>query len=306
MYINISIHDYLRVLMGFHAKDTAWTLDPRVEIPGDDNKEGIQRGVGNQVSVEFNLLYRFHSALSKRDKKWSEEFFKKFLKNAFAQIGQEITDEQVEDGDISVPIFKAIIDAGNKKGKTKAQKEADLAEDAKAPYLPAGLEPIGQYADGRQKFKFERDASGRFDDAQLVAEMVQVIEDPICRFGAQNVPKIFKAIEILGILQARKWEVATLNEFREFFGLPRHKHFEDINEDSGITDALRDLYDDPDMVELYPGLLCEGKGRCLDPGTLGPNDVTTALWGGVFCDAVTLVRSDRFYTVVSSPHMEHK
>ena len=90
-----------------------------------------------------------------------------------------------------------------------------------------------------------------------------------------------------------------MNEFREFFGLPKHQHFEDINADSGVTDALRDLYDDPDMVELYPGLLCEGKGRCLDPGTLGPNDVTTALWGGVFCDAVTLVRSDRFYTVVS-------
>ena len=69
MYINISIHDYLRVLMGFHAKDTAWTLDPRIEIPGDNDKTGIQRGIGNQVSVEFNLLYRFHSPISQRDRK---------------------------------------------------------------------------------------------------------------------------------------------------------------------------------------------------------------------------------------------
>lgn len=53
------------------------------------------------------------------------------------------------------------------------------------------------------------------------------------------------------------------------------------------------------MVELYPGLFCEGKGRCLDPGTSGPNNGSTALWGGIFGDAITLVRSDRFYTVVS-------
>jgi len=53
------------------------------------------------------------------------------------------------------------------------------------------------------------------------------------------------------------------------------------------------------MVELYPGLMCEGDGRCLDPGTMGLNSSLTALWAGVFCDAVTLVRSDRLYTVVS-------
>ena len=28
------------------------------------------------VSVEFNLLYRFHSAISQRDDKWTGEFFK--------------------------------------------------------------------------------------------------------------------------------------------------------------------------------------------------------------------------------------
>lgn len=96
-------------------------------------------------------------------------------------------------------------------------------------------------------------------------------------------------------------EVATLNEFRAFFGLPKHKTFADINDDKDIQQKLRDLYEDPDMVELYPGLVVEGKGRCLDPGTSTGNNQTAALWGGVFCDAVTLVRSDRFYTVVSTP-----
>ena len=332
MYINISIHDYLRVLMGFHTKDTAWTLDPRIEIPGTDDKTGIQRGIGNQVSVEFNLLYRFHGPISQRDRKWSEMLFKQGLRRAlYAQhlnegkkgdlSEQEVhdtrewietqLDEWVSTGDIPVPFFKNIIDAGNRKGKSKEDKEKDLEQGKSRKWFPVGLELIHKVAkDGKpvldmngdliNDYKFKRDPeTGKFDDAQLVAEMAKVIEDPICQFGAQNVPKIFKAIEILGILQARKWEVATLNEFREFFGLERHKHFEDINEDTGITDALRDLYEDPDMVELYPGLMCEGKGRCLDPGTTGPNHSSTALWAGVFCDAVTLVRSDRFYTLVS-------
>lgn len=29
------------MLMRLHAKDTSWTPDPRIEMPGDDNKEGV-------------------------------------------------------------------------------------------------------------------------------------------------------------------------------------------------------------------------------------------------------------------------
>ena len=34
-------------------------------------------GIGNQVSVEFNLVYRWHSAISAKDEKWSNDFFAK-------------------------------------------------------------------------------------------------------------------------------------------------------------------------------------------------------------------------------------
>lgn len=47
-------------------------------------------------------------------------------------------------------------------------------------------------------------------------------------------------------------EVASLNEFRQFFGLKQHDSFESINPDREIADLLRKLYDSPDMVELYP------------------------------------------------------
>jgi linoleate 8R-lipoxygenase / 9,12-octadecadienoate 8-hydroperoxide 8R-isomerase len=33
-------------------------------------------GVGNQVSCEFNLLYRWHATISDRDDKWTQELIK--------------------------------------------------------------------------------------------------------------------------------------------------------------------------------------------------------------------------------------
>lgn len=60
--------------------------------------------------------------------------------------------------------------------------------------------------------------------------------------------------------------MASLNEFRDFFGLARHKTMEDINSDPEIADILRALYDHPDMVEMYPGLFLEDYKPELKPG----------------------------------------
>ena len=79
--------------------------------------------------------------------------------------------------------------------------------------------------------------------------------------------------------------------------MKRHATFESISECPEIQEALRDLYDHPDKVELYPGIFCEGDAaKNLDPG---PREKDLALWAAIFSDAITLVRSDRFYTVVS-------
>jgi Animal haem peroxidase len=84
-------------------------------------------------------------------------------------------------------------------------------------------------------------------------------------FGANKVPNILRSVEILGIIQARSWNLASLNEFREFFGLTRHKTFEDINPDA--AEKLRNLYDSPDAVELYPGLVAEKPKPPMEPGS---------------------------------------
>lgn len=72
-----------------------------------------------------------------------------------------------------------------------------------------------------------------------------------------------------------------------------HKTFESINSDAKIADALRNLYDSPDMVELYPGIFIEE----ISEGSKGIR-FPPAAGRGVLSDAVTLVRSDRFYTLV--------
>ena len=76
MYVNISLHDYIRGITNIHHSDSTWTLDPRIEVTATKDTPAVERGVGNMVSAEFNLLYRFHPATSDRDNKWTGEFFR--------------------------------------------------------------------------------------------------------------------------------------------------------------------------------------------------------------------------------------
>src|SRR6266516_6256013 len=112
--------------------------------------------------------------------------------------------------------------------------------------------------------------------------------------GANNVPTVLRAVEILGMQQARKWNLATLNEFRKFFGLTPHETFESINSDPEVTESLKRLYDHPDFVEMYPGIVAEEAKTPMVPGVgIAP---TFTISRAILSDAVCLVRGDRFYT----------
>ncbi|KAK0388546.1 hypothetical protein NLU13_4789 [Sarocladium strictum] len=278
VYIQISVHDYLRALMGFHQFDTNFTLDPRADF---DQKK-TTRGMGNQVTVEFNLLYRFHCAISLKDEAYTEEYMKKKLHFENPR-------------DASLPVF--LQKMGAEKKRQEAAKEAGkgpdepwevtfgIPDDPENPTIPAS-----------ESKEFKRDPyTNLFDDKSMVDSLLSSMDDPISNFGPRNTPKCLKAVEIMGILQARKWEVGTLNDFREFFDMYRHETFESVTKNVEIQNALRDLYEHPDKIELYPGIFCESDEYMgLDPG---PRQSSSALWTAIFSDAITLVRSDRFYTV---------
>lgn len=122
---------------------------------------------------------------------------------------------------------------------------------------------------------------------------------PTAAFGARQVPVVLKLVEILGINQSRGWHVGTLNELRKFMGLTPHKDFRDINPDPEIQEAMKDLYKEADLVEMYPGLIFEAAKEPYYPGSglCAGFTITRA----VLSDAVTLVRGDRFYTLVCLP-----
>ncbi|CAG9942858.1 unnamed protein product [Clonostachys rosea f. rosea IK726] len=260
LYINICLHDYLRAITNTHHSKSDWTLDPRVEIDSKQfDSDGVPRGVGNQVSVEFNLLYRFHSCISKKDERWINNFFLKLFP------GRNPDDLQhVSWGDL---------------GQALMAFEQSIPKD-----------PSVRTFDGLQ-----RQGDGTFKNEDLARILQEAMDDPAGIFGARMVPKALKIVEVLGINQARKWQVASLNEFREFFGLKKYDKFSEINSNVEIAGILEKLYTDPDMVELYPGLMVEDSKPSRDPGCgICP---TYTVGRAILSDAITLVRSDRFNTL---------
>lgn len=139
------------------------------------------------VSAEFNLLYRFHPAISDRDANWTNDFFRGIY--------------------------------GDKEPETIGLKEF--------------YEGVANYEAGIPKEPSERTfggltrdpKTGMFGDAGLVKILRDSMEDPagsssnhpfltfgitpthgiLGAFGAKKIPKHLRTIEILGILQARRW-----------------------------------------------------------------------------------------------------
>ncbi|KAJ6007045.1 hypothetical protein N7522_005396 [Penicillium canescens] len=260
LYVNIILKDYVRTILNVNRTDSVWSLDPRADIKDSLLGEAASQATGNQTSAEFNLVYRWHSCVSARDQKWSEDLYKELFQ------GQDTTK-------ISLQQFTG----GLRQWESKLP-----ADPQERPF--AGM---------------KRQANGLFDDNDLVKIFQESVEDPAGAFGSLNVPEVFRSIEVLGIKQARSWNLATLNEFRQYFNLAPYQTFEEINSDPYIADQLRHFYDHPDLVELYPGLIVEEAKQPMTPGSGLCTNFTTSR--AILSDAVALVRGDRFYTVDFTP-----
>lgn len=90
------LRDYVGVILGMVRDGSTWRLDPlevtttnptRVDKPlistyqvaRDSDHSLTPRGEGNAVSIEFNLLYRWHASISQQDTAWTEQVFKKLF-----------------------------------------------------------------------------------------------------------------------------------------------------------------------------------------------------------------------------------
>lgn len=254
LYINIILIDYVRTILNLNVTDSNWQLNPRVKM------KDAPVGEGNQVSAEFNLVYRWHSTVSDRDEKWTEELWEELFPGRDAK--------SVEKHEFLMKLNEVY-----RKTPEDPQKRSF-----------AGL---------------ERNADGSLPDDGLVKILVESIEDCANSFGPNRVPAVMRAIEVLGIDQARAWNLGSLNEFRKHFGLAPHKTFDSITSDKAVAEQLKHLYDHPDRVEIYPGIVVEDAKKPLAPGSgLTPNYTISR---AVLSDAVALVRGDRFYTLDYNP-----
>ncbi|KIL60375.1 hypothetical protein M378DRAFT_26578, partial [Amanita muscaria Koide BX008] len=125
----------------------------------------------------------------------------------------------------------------------------------------------------RQNYRgLNRDTNGYFDDGDLA-------------ISKRDRERVIRKIK-----QGQKWNVCTLNEFRESLCLKRLQSFSEWNTNPDVARAAEELYENIDNLELYPGLLAEeptadsgfGFGR-------------TMTWG-LIADIVTRIRSDPRFT----------
>lgn len=116
----------------------------------------VSRGLGNQVTVEFNLLYRFHCAISQKDEKFTEDFMKETMREkSLSNQGPET---------LSPREFDLL---------TRKMSQATTAE----PWL----QEFGLKNSDTQSFK-RNTITGLFDDQQIVNQLLISMDDPICKY----------------------------------------------------------------------------------------------------------------------------
>jgi linoleate 8R-lipoxygenase/9,12-octadecadienoate 8-hydroperoxide 8R-isomerase/linoleate 8R-lipoxygenase/9,12-octadecadienoate 8-hydroperoxide 8S-isomerase len=101
-YMNIILHDYLRVILGINRAESSWTLDPLQDFSNVGSGGNIPIATGNQCSLEFNFLYRWHHATSIEDEKWLESKLSSVIgnwkemdmKTMFEKLGEVKQDQQ--------------------------------------------------------------------------------------------------------------------------------------------------------------------------------------------------------------------
>ncbi|UZJ55758.1 hypothetical protein CBS101457_005078 [Exobasidium rhododendri] len=254
-FAKVVLTDYVSAILNTVRSNTDWHLELGKEIKGLDGTR-LERGTGNQVSCEFNVLYHWHATLSAADEKWMEELIKHDCP------GKEIDE-------VGPMEFMMMV------------KKHKIALDSVPPskWTFGGL---------------ERGADGRFDNHELGELIKDCIEEPAHAFGARSTPSSMKVIEIMSMLQARNtFNVCTMNEFRNYLNLAPFTSFEEWNSDVEIASSAEKLYSHIDQLELYPGLFAEETKPNIPGSGVQPGHTVGR---GILDDAVALVRGDRFLT----------
>ncbi|PLW12028.1 hypothetical protein PCANC_20450 [Puccinia coronata f. sp. avenae] len=275
-FVQIILHDYLQAILGSVQADSDWSLDPRTQIK--TLLGTTPKAVGNSVSIEFNILYRWHSCLSMRQTQWLEEKMSKGLPSR-------------KWDDLNEGAFMKAMESLMKElnaGPGTDPRKWKLSKYEVNPATIGGAETVEQGT-------YERDPNtGRFRDEDIARILRDSTNDVAGAFGAHHTPAVLRWIDCQGMRTARDvWRACTLNEFREYLGLKAFESFKEWNSDETVANAMEDLVGHPSNIPLHAGLHGEeSKSPRLGAGLCPGYTISRA----ILSDAVALVRGDRFYT----------
>ncbi|GAA5917978.1 hypothetical protein JCM8208_000715 [Rhodotorula glutinis] len=163
-FVNVILQDYIRVILNLSKTDSTWSLVPTGEIKSLLGGR-LPRGGGNHVSVEFNILYRWHASASEKDTKWLEGLM--FQYNGGKPFGEMTTE------DFQIAARKAL-------------------DDMKGG--PESWTFLG----------FKRTESGAFRDEDIIKVLLEATDDVAWAFEGCALPEVMRVIDLLGMEAARK------------------------------------------------------------------------------------------------------
>ncbi|KAL6303709.1 heme peroxidase [Sparassis latifolia] len=199
LFMQVILGDYVAAILGLVRDGSAWRLNP-LETMRELSHEFAPQGEGNAVSVEFNLLYRWHATSSIPDEQFISNLFNKLFDGKdFSKIGIK---------DFKGAVYKYLIKPSS---DIKSWTFGDL----------------------------KRDEDGSFRDDDLAKLLQDATESSASAFKARGIPEALRVIEILGIEQARSWGTCSLNEFRKFIGLRPYADFKEWNPDPKVYVGLQ-------------------------------------------------------------------
>ncbi|RCH99002.1 hypothetical protein CU097_013452 [Rhizopus azygosporus] len=266
-YANVIIHDYIRTIIGTTA-DSDFVLDP-FATPSNPI-------YGNAVSIEFNIIYRWHAAVGEKDAAWLKEVMdviRDCRKGTYKQCPVSTLTSKAHSDNESM--FDIIFKCFN-----------DHFVHASEEELEKGLPIAGTHRNLD---------TGSFPDVDIIKAIRYGFEQSASEVGnGQNTPSAFEMIEIAGINQSRALGTCYFNEFRKFLNLMPLNKFSDFSEKPSVQKALEEMYGTVDKVELYAGLMVE---RSKPIGLRLPYTMGRA----ILSDAVNLLRNDRILTKEMTP-----
>ncbi|ORY95555.1 heme peroxidase [Syncephalastrum racemosum] len=262
-YANIILHEYVRTILGI-SPDSYFLLNP-FATPSNPV-------YGNSVSIEFNIIYRWHMAIGQEDEAWLNKVME-LLGSRLKTIRDQKTEPK--EGGTDQGIFDQLLPEFNKEFVKATPEE-----------LAKGLPMAGAHRDIK---------TGAFSDFDLTRALRNGYTQIASELGyGFKTPASLAHVEVMGIKQARMLKTCTFNDLRRHLNLMALTSFKDFSDDEEIQQNLEELYGHPDNVELYAGVMVE---RPKVTGLRLPYTMERA----IVSDAVNLLRNDRLLTQELTP-----